>query len=98
MPSRHNPGQSTRPNTASAARVSAATVGAGLMSVGDAACEARACDPVQLNSGGKRQADRPSGRDTLGLVSPKESANTDCPEARMAGDSNNNNTKINKLR
>jgi hypothetical protein len=29
--------------------------------------------------------------DALDLVTPEESASTDCPEVRMAGDHNNNN-------
>ena len=40
--------------------------------------------------------------DALDLVTPEESASTDCPEARMAGGNNNNknknNNKNNKLR
>ncbi|HZC17247.1 MAG TPA: hypothetical protein VE309_10830 [Caulobacteraceae bacterium] len=36
--------------------------------------------------------------DALDLVTPEESASTDCPEVRMAGDHNNNNNNNNNLR
>jgi hypothetical protein len=36
--------------------------------------------------------------DARALIDAEESANTDCPEARMAGENPKNNNKNNKLR
>jgi hypothetical protein len=103
---RHSISQSIRPDSASAARVSAAPVEA--LMVGEA-WTARAGDAARLKSIGvvmtaersDHAVEPPSanraGPDALAPVRPEEFGSTDCPETRMAGD-NNNSSSNNKLR